>query len=151
MQVNDYKGLFGSFDGYIFDTYYDWSTYVKPKLDKAIVFNVYFMPPKNGSETDHAKLIELSKKYDISNWSLKPYNFWWREGNIIMKNGVGVFNPSFKKLNKRMQIVVDILKNENLKPVDTITLNNWRKDFPMNNIPEIELYHKEKSTGKPLR
>jgi hypothetical protein len=144
-EVNAYKGLSGTYNGYLFDIYYDWSTHVRPKVNRAVVFNVYFIPPtlKSG-ETDHAKLKTLSEKYDISIWSSQSYTYWWREGNIIMKNGVGIFNPSYKKLIKRMDIVVNVLKTENLKPVDRKTLNTWRKASPLNNIPEIELYYKEK-------
>jgi hypothetical protein len=142
-EVNAYKGLSGIYNDYLFDIYYDWSTHVTPK--KAVVFNVYFIPPtlKSG-ETDHARLKTLSEKYDISIWSTKSYSFWWREGNIIMKNGVGIFNPSYKKLIKRMDIAVNILKTENLKPIDRKTLNTWRNASPMDNTPEMELYYKEK-------
>ena len=66
------------------------------------------------------------------------------EGNIIMKNGVGVFNLSFEKMTRRMEIVLDILRAENLKPLDSQTLDSWRKEFPMSNIPEIELYYNKK-------
>jgi hypothetical protein len=143
-EVNAYRGLCGVYNGYLFDIYYDWSSPLKFKVDRVVVFNVYFIPPAlNSGKTNHAKLKALSEKYDISIWSSQSYTYWWREGNIIMRNGVGIFNPSYKKLIKRMDIVVNILKTENLKPVDRKTLNIWRKASPMNNIPEIELYCKK--------
>jgi hypothetical protein len=147
-EVNAYRGLSGVYNGYLFDIYYDWSSHVKFKVNRAVVFNVYFIPPVlNSGKTNHAKLKALSEKYDISIWSFKSYSFWWREGNIIMKNAVGIFNPSYKKLIERMDIVVNILKTEELKPVDKKTLNVWRKASSMDNIPEIELYHKQKITN----
>ena len=145
VELNEYKGLFGVYDSYLFDIYYDWSTFVRGNAGKAIIFNVYFIPPTlNSGKTDHARLKALSEKYNISNWKFKSYNFWWREGNIIMKNGVGVFNLSFEKMTRRMEIVLDILRAENLKPLDSQTLDSWRKEFPMSNIPEIELYYNKK-------
>ncbi len=86
---------------------------------------------------------QLAEKHEVSKWSFKNYNFWWRDGNIIMRNGVGIMNPSHKKLLERMTIVLNILKSEGLKPIDRKTLEGWRRQDPMNNIPEIELYYEE--------
>ena len=141
--INDYYGITGIYKGYIFDIYYDWSTILKTRVYRAIVFNVYFNHPlKTSSQTNHKYLIKLSKKYDVSIWRFKPWNFWWREGNIIMKIGISVFNPKYDKLKKWMDTVVKVLQEENLQPVDRETLNGWRRKFPDNNVPEITTYFK---------
>jgi len=141
---NNYHGLTGSYNGYIFDVYYDWSTFVRSKVYKAVIFNIYFLPPKNSNDTtDHNRLNIISEKHKISKWSFKKYIFLWRDGNLIMRNGVGVFNPSPKKLFGRMDLAIKILKSESLKPVDRKTLDELRQKDPMNNIPEIEVYFDE--------
>jgi len=144
-EKNKYSGLTGAYNGYIFDIYFDWSTFVRSKVYKAVIFNVYFAPPVKSDDTiDHNKLKHLSEKYDVSYWSFKNYNFWWRARYIIMRNGVGLFNPSYKKLVKRMSLVTNIFKAEGLKPVDRNTITQRRNTDYLNNIPEIELYHGEK-------
>ena len=141
---NNYHGLTGSYKGYVFDIYYDWSTYVRPKVHKAVILNIYFLPPKNSNDsTDMNRLISLSEKYKISKWSFKKYIFLWRDGNVIMRNGVGLLNPSPRKLFERMELAINILKSEGLKPVDRKTLNEWRQEYPMSNTPEIEVYFEE--------
>ncbi len=105
---------------------------------------MHFEPPRlSNGQTDHEKMKQLAEKHEVSKWSFKNYNFWWRDGNIIMRNGVGIMNPSHKKLLERMTIVLNILKSEGLKPIDRKTLEGWRRQDPMNNIPEIELYYEE--------
>lgn len=145
VEKNQYIGLTGNFDSYIFDIYYDWSTFVRSKVYKAVIFNVYFEPPRlSNGQTDYDKMKQLAEKHEVSKWSFKNYNFWWRDGNIIMRNGVGIMNPSHKKLLERMTLVLNILKSEGLKPIDRKTLEEWRRQDPMNNIPEIVLYYEEK-------
>lgn len=144
--INDYWGVTGYYKGYIFDIYFDWSTIVKPKVYRALVFNVYFVPPtKSNGQTDHDHLRKLSVKYDVSKWSFKPWNFWWREGNIIMKVGIGVFNPKYEKIKKWMDVVVKILQDESLLPVDRQMLIQWRTQFPDSNVPEITTYFKKEN------
>jgi len=141
---NNYWGLTGSYKGFIFDIYYDWSTYVRSKVYKAVIFNIYFLPPKNSNEsTDLYRLNVISEKYKISKWSFKKYLYLWREGNVIMRNGVGIFNPTPKKIFKRMDIAINILKSEGLKPVDRKTLNDLRQENPMKYTPEINIYFEE--------
>ncbi len=116
-EKNQYKGLTGEFDGYIFDIYYDWAAYVLRKINRAVVFNVYFISPINlNGETDIEALETLSKKHEVSRWEFKNHNFWWRDGNLVMGKGIGVFNPSSRKLWKCMRMTTKILKSEGLKP-----------------------------------
>lgn len=39
-----------------------------------------------------------------------------------------------------MDIAVDLLKSENLKPVDQKTLEEWRIKYPDSYVPQIEAY-----------
>ncbi len=144
-QKADYHGLTGMQDTYIVDIYYDWDTYVKHRLYKAVIFNMYFHPPRfaDGS-TNPEKLKSLADTYDLSRSVFKSYNFWWRDGTLIMRNGVGIFNPSAKKLRKRLSIAVTILQSEGLLPVNRRTLDEWRETSPGEFVPEIELYPVEK-------
>lgn len=139
---NQYHGLTGKYEDYIFDIYFDWHTYVRNNVYKAVIFNVYFEPPRlpNG-QTDISRMKQLAEKYEVSKWNFKNYNFWWRECNIVMRNGAVFMNPSQRKLLDRMTIVTNILKSEGLKPIDRKTLEEWRREDPLINIPEIILYN----------
>lgn len=140
-EKNRYRGLSGKFDDYNIDIYYDWSTYVRPRIYKAIVFNVYFIPvEKVNGEVDTEVLDELFEKYKVNRWSIKTHSFSWRNGHLIMRVGAGFMNPSYKKLRKHLRIAVDILKSERLSPADRKTIKQWRQEFPNYNVPEIITY-----------
>lgn len=131
----------GNYKGYIFDIYYDWSTYVRSRFYRAIIFNVYFKPPlKSNRDVDEKILEDIAKRNHFSNWSMKNWNYWWKNDVLIMRNGVGLINPGFEKILKRMDLAVTILDNENLKPVDRATLESWRKQDPNSCVPEIITY-----------
>ena len=123
-ELNNAKGLTGTYKGYIFDIYFDWSSV----FNSAYFFNVYFEAPTYSTrKIDYEPVKSFSREYGKSQFSLKGYDFWWHgEGTLIMRNAIGFFNPSFEKLKKRMDIAVQVLKDENLKPIDEETLKKYR-------------------------
>ena len=143
---NDYVGINGIYKNYLFDIYYDWLTVSNNKNSRAIVLNVYFDPPKfvNG-ETNHELLEEISKRNITSTWSLKPYNFRWREGNLMMNNTVGLKNPNYEFIVKRMDLLIDILKRENLQFVEKSIVLEKRKVIKHALVPEILVYFNKNS------
>ena len=42
----------------------------------------------------------------------RVYNFRWRDGNLMMNNTVGLKNPNYEFIVKRMDLLIDILKKE---------------------------------------
>lgn len=136
-----YYGLTGTHSNYIFDIYYDWSTYLDDKIRRALVFNFYFKSPlDDNSQPDHSLLENIAKKHDASRNFGIDFNFWWREDTLIMKNKIGLFNPSFEKIMERMDIAVKLLQSENLQPLDRKSLEQTRMKDPLACIPEIETY-----------
>lgn len=146
-KVNDYIGITGDYNGYICDIYYNWQTFVKSKIGKAYVINVYFIPPKPLHEThnaNHGFIMAMKKKYSVSRWSFKSYDFDWQEGAIVMNNRLGFKNPPFEKIQESIKMAVEILKKENLKPICREDLTLIRNNFPYQSAPQILLYHGEK-------
>lgn len=145
---NDYIGINGVYKNYLFDIYYDWLTITNTRNSKAIVLNIYFDPPKfvNG-ETNHKLLEDISKRNITSTWSFKPYNFRWREGNIMMNNPVGIKNPNYDFVIKRMDLLIDILKKENLQPVEKSIVLERRETIKHALVPEIMVYFNETTTN----
>jgi hypothetical protein len=138
-RVNEYSGITGIFEGYVFDIYFDWDTPIMTFSDKAFIFNVYFMPPLNEKGYINNSLLDsLAKKYDQGRFSY--FNYWWRPETVIMKNKVGFLNPTRNKLKKRMALVVSILQCERLKPLDRYVLEDLKKKYPNQYGPEIECY-----------
>lgn len=144
-KFNEYIGLNGIYHGYLFDIYYNWNATTNSKNTRAIVFNIYFETPKlNNKETDHNLMIKISEKYKNSYFSLLPkkYLLCWREGNILMNNTIGLKNPNYDFIIQRMDVLVELMKNENLKPIDKESIDKLRKENKFACIPEIEIYYK---------
>lgn len=150
-KVNDYVGLNGVYRNYLFDVYYDWLTVSNNKNSKAIVLNVHFNPPiLNNNKTDHIRLKKISEKHTTSRWALFPKNYCyrWREGNIMMNNSIGLKNPNFEFITQKMDMLIDILKTENLQPISKTKLMEIRKFNDSAQIPEILVYFKKTSANR---
>jgi hypothetical protein len=140
-EINKYHGLTGVYRNYIVDIHYNWAANVNGSVEKAIVVNVYFEPPLlDNSIVDEEALSKIAKKIDIAKELFDRYSYAWRERTLIMNHYVRYRNPSLKKLTKWLDIPIDILLAENLKPIDRKTLIEHRKKQPNYNIPEIETY-----------
>ena len=143
---NEYVGINGVYRNYLFDIYYDWLTVSNSKNSRAIVLNIYFDPPKlNNGETNHKLLEEISERNITSRWSFKPYNFRWREGNVMMNNTVGLKNPSYDFITKRMDLLINILIKENLKPAEKSIVIERRQVNKNALVPEILVYFDKNS------
>ena len=145
-RVNDYVGLNGTYRNYLFDVYYDWLTVSNNRNSRALVLNIYFEPPIGiNNKTDHLRLKEISEKYKTSRWSLIPKNYCyrWREGNIMMNNSVGLKNPSYEFIIQKMDILIEILKNEKIQPIEKSKVTEMRKITEFAHIPEIEVFYKK--------
>jgi hypothetical protein len=144
-KVNDYVGLNGVYRNYLFDVYYDWLTFSNNRNSKAIVLNVHFAPPTLNNETDHIRLKKISEKHITSRWALFPKNYCycWREGNIMMNNSIGLKNPNFEFITQKMDMLIEILKTENLQPISKTKLMEIRKVNDSAQIPEILVYFKK--------
>ncbi|WP_284651100.1 hypothetical protein [Flavobacterium terrisoli] len=142
-KVNDYIGITGVYNGFICDIYYDWQTFVKSKIGKAFVINIYFIPPKPLHEIYIANIDfikTMKKKHAVSRWSFKSYDFDWQEGAIVIKNRLGFKNPSYEKIEEAIKIAIEILKKEELKPMNREDLTSIRNNFPYQSAPQILLY-----------
>lgn len=145
-KVNNYVGLNGVYRNYLFDVYYDWLTFSNNKNSKAIVLNIYFDPPiLNDNKTDHLRLKAISEKYITSRWDIipKPYCYRWREGNIMMNNSIGLKNPNYEFITQKMDMLIEILESEKLKPIEKEKVIEMRKITEFAHIPEIEVYYKK--------
>lgn len=149
-KLNDYVGLNGVYRNYLFDVYYDWLTVSNNKNSKAIVLNVHFNPPILNNKTDHIRLKKISEKYTTPRWALFPKNYCyrWREGNIMMNNSIGLKNPNFEFITQKMDMLIDILKTENLQPISKTKLMEIRKFNDSAQIPEILVYFKKTSANR---
>ncbi|SFB11001.1 hypothetical protein SAMN05660845_1658 [Flavobacterium swingsii] len=145
-KVNKYRGITGNYKGFIFDIYYDWLTYVDRNRSSALIFNVYFERIETEQNIiNHKKLTELNTKYANSKWSLLPckYLIIWRNGNIIMKTPIIINKLTSDFIIKKMNVAIEILKTENLQPVNELKISEWRKEDEYVNTPEILVYRKE--------
>jgi len=150
-KVNDYVGLNGVYRNYLFDVYYDWLTVSNNKNHKAIVLNIHFDPPTlNNNETDHIRLKKISERHITSRWALFPKNYCyrWREGNIMMNNSIGLKNPNFEFITQKMDMLIEILKTENLQPISKTKLMEIRKFNDSAQIPEILVYFKKTTANR---
>jgi hypothetical protein len=130
-EINRYHGLTGVYRNYIVDIHYNWSGHVNGSTEKAIVINVYFEPPLlDNSTVDHETLNKIAKKVDIAKEFFDRFSFAWRERTLIMNHFVRHRNPSLKKLTRWLDIPIDILISENLKPIDRKT-----NDIKTNRLP----------------
>ncbi|MCD4791686.1 MAG: hypothetical protein K8R54_00505 [Bacteroidales bacterium] len=139
-KINKYTGVIGIYKGYIFQIYFDWDTYVGYKANSGIVFNVFYNPPlTDHNEIDTGKIDELHKKYKFNKWSTLRYSYRFRKYNVLMKNASAIYMMPYFQLEKRMDMVVDILVKENL---NTITLREVQKLLERNLDygPEVSYY-----------
>lgn len=146
-KVNDYVGLNGVYRNYLFDIYYDWLTVSNNRNSKALVLNIYFYPPTlDNNKTDHIHLKKISGKYITSPWSLIPktYSYRWREGNLLMNNSIGVKNPNYEFITQKMDMLIEIVETEKLKPIEKEKVIEMRKVTEFAHIPEIGVYYKKK-------
>lgn len=138
-KVNDYTGIFGSYDNYFCDIYYDFTG-----PEKTYVINIYFKPKKQLHKMNCANydfIILMNKKHRISKWSFKKYNYSWWEGMLTMKNKIGYRNPSYEQIIKNLEIALKVLKQENLQSINKEDLDYIRTYFPSQSTPWITLYH----------
>lgn len=143
---NDYVGINGVYRNYLFDIYYDWLTVSNNKNSKALVLNAYFeIPINNNAETDHFRLKKIEEKYKTSRWRMMPKNYYyrWRKGNVMMNNSIGLKNPNYEFITQKMDIIIEILKTEKLKPIEKKKLVELRKDNKHINVPEILVYFRK--------
>lgn len=144
--INEYKGINGIYKGYIFDIYYDWLTYFDRNRSSALIFNVYFERIEAESNIiNRKKLNELNTKYANSKWRLLPckHLIIWRNGNVIMKTPIIIKKLTSDFIIQKINIVIEILKTENLQPVNQLKISEWRKENEYANTPEILIYHKK--------
>ncbi len=137
-KVNDYSGIFGSYNNYLCDIYYDFTG-----PEKTYVINVYFTPQKQLHKMNCANYDFISlmiKKYS-SAWSFKKYTYSWWEGTLTMRNRIGYKNPTYKQIIKNLEIALKVLKQENLQPINKEDLDYIRTNFPSQSTPWISLYH----------
>ena len=59
-----------------------------------------------------------------------------------MNNTIGLKNPNYDFIIQRMDVLVELMKNENLKPIDKESIDKLRKENKFACIPEIEIYYK---------
>jgi hypothetical protein len=145
-KVNEYRGITGNYKGFVFDIYYDWLTYVDRNRSSALIFNVYFERIETEQNAiNRKKLNELNAKYTNSKWNLLPckYLVIWRNGNLIMKTPVILKKLTSDFILEKMNIAVEILKTENLQPVNELKISEWRKEDEFVNTPEILVYRKK--------
>ncbi len=143
---NDYVGITGVYDEYISDIYYDWMVFIKSNITKGIVINIYFIPPKPIHEHNNANynfIMEMREKHEVSRWSFKKYDFDWQEGALMVKLRVGFKNPSYEIIEEALKKGLEIVKQENLKPITREELIQIRNNFPYQSIPRITIYYDE--------
>ena len=143
-QRNNYIGITGEYEDYICDIYYDWQTFVRSGLHKAIVIVVYFTPPKPLHKIHCANydfLIKMQTKYNKGYpLGYGNYSLYWQDGAIHLSSAVYLSNPSKVKIENAIKKIVGILKNENLEPINRMELNKIRNTFKYQSVPEISLY-----------
>jgi ABC-type oligopeptide transport system substrate-binding subunit len=138
-KINDYIGLFGSYNNYLCDIYYD---YTGP--EKAYVINIYFTPQKQLHKINCANydfILSMIKKYSNSMWSFRKYNYSWGEGTLTMKNKIGYKNPAYEQIIERLEIATELLIQEKLQPINKNDLDYIRANFPLQSVPWISLYN----------
>ncbi|ANQ51481.1 hypothetical protein MY04_4137 [Flammeovirga sp. MY04] len=138
-----YVGLTGTYNGYIVDIYYDWSTVVKPRVHKAFVINFYFQPIKGSDEFKDDIYNQFVDRHKVSNFGFYPHQYWWKDGMLSVKIGATMWNPSRKKLIKYLEKGSEILQKERLRPLEKEALRQHREEYPYHLVPEIDLYFKQ--------
>lgn len=75
--------------------------------------------------------------------SFKKYDFDWQEGALMVKFIVGFKNPSYEIIEEALKKGLEIVKQENLKPITREELIQIRNNFPYQSIPRITIYYDE--------
>jgi hypothetical protein len=137
-KVNEYVGIRGMHKNYFFDVYYNWLALTNGKNYRALVLNTYF----ESKELDFQILFKrLSKKYSISIWSFKPYLFRWSDGSVMMNNTVALKNPKYEFIIERMDLLIEILRKENLQPIGKEKIIEAIERNKIEFIPEIQIHY----------
>lgn len=139
-----YKGLKGVYRGYLFETFYDWNRIDQSelrKLKKAIVIRVYFESPEyKTGKYNEKKLREISERNSNSDWFLRKQKMKWNQDFMELAN----FDLSVRKkptqFIDRMNLIVDILKKENLGPMTEEKLTQLRKKYQYHYSIDMDIY-----------
>lgn len=118
-EINSFKEtnyLFGNYRGYDFDIVYD-SNYLHNfggfgfRQSGGHVFIVYHQP------ISLRKKLQLEERYYPALVSFRPYRFLWSRNYVEMQTTLSLITPSYRKIKKRMDMLVDMLENEKMLPM----------------------------------
>ena len=127
-RINSYEGITGIFKEFIFDIYQDFSR-------RDIVFNIYFKPE-----------MDIENKRKILNILNNNYYAYFKNHKYKWCNGVGTYTlrlnifskfPDPKKMYHIMELLVEIMKDVNLTPIDREELINLRNIHALEFIPQL--------------
>jgi hypothetical protein len=132
---NDYVGLIGEYKNYVVQIYFDWSTKVGYLANSGIIFRLYInLPP-----SEEIRIKALWNKYKIKTFSTDSYSFLFNTYTLTMKNASFLTTMPYFRLIQRLDMAINILKNEKLDPLPIYEVKELLIRKPQYG-PQIKLY-----------